>query len=446
MPSEADGKIANLVNLTDPATTVGATWKSNPTLKNFSPRVGVAWDPFSDGKTVLQAGFGVYPDLMINKTVGLWIRRVSPFFSTVRLRGSAVRDLPFPGVPVNVFVAPDEEPLRAMQYDISQPRITQWNATLQREIAKSMTVSVGYAGSRGTNLLVGSNVNGPTPIIVDGRKFFPVGSQTVRKNPNFPEIELDQSIGSSIYHALLVSARTRFTNFNIQTSYTLSSNIDDASIISAVQVYNESTSPYDPDDLSTNRGYAAFHSRHNLVANFTYNLPTLQGAGVVEKLFGGWGVNGILSVTSGSPFTIGYNFDRNRDGNNSERPDLVPGASNNPINPGDTIRYFDFSAFQLQEPGFFGNLGRNTVIGPGIVTFDLGLAKKTQLAERLRIEFRLEVFNVFNRANYQVPGAGISTGPLRIFNNRGAIIEAAARINQTSTSPRQAQVSVRVVF
>src|SRR5262249_48063659 len=153
--------------------------------------------------------------------------------------------------------------------------------------------------------------------------------------------------------------------------------------------------------------------RHNLVINYTYDLPLARGApGVWGMLAGGWQLDGIAAVRSGNPFTLYLRVNQSRSqvagtgGGSVDRPNLTPGYSHNPVRPRDPIQYFDRAAFEFPQAGFLGNLGRNTLIGPGVVNFDVSLVKNTRwerLGREGRVQFRAEVFNLFNRANFGLP-------------------------------------------
>ena len=200
------------------------------------------------------------------------------------------------------------------------------------------------------------------------------------------------------------------------------------------------SSAQDPEDLRRDRGLSSFDVRHTLVTNFTYDLPGSQLAGALGKAIGGWQVGGIFLVNTGEPITALTGFSRSRSQNRilADRPNLRAGASNNPV-LGGPDRYFDSSAFELPLPGFYGNLGRNTLIGPRFVNVDLSLVKITPIGERFKIEFRAEFFNLLNRANFGLPS-------LAVFNANGTVRGAAGRISETTTTSRQIQFGLKLYF
>lgn len=323
----------------------------------------------------------------------------------------------------------------------------QWNLSLEQRVGTDLAFTAGYMASRGVHLVVNVDRNTPIPTIVNGQKVFRANNP--RRNPNFLEMGTRSNSGDSYYHALVMSVRRQSgAGLHWQGSYTFSKAIDTASMTRAQSFHSDATGLYDSEDTRRDRGLASFHVSHNFSGNFSYDLPRWSDqAALVRYTLGGWSVRGILSLATGAPFTVGYNFDRNFDLSTAERPDLVSGKSNNPINPGNPDQYFDASSFTLQPPGFFGNLARNTLFSPGLAGFDFSLGKNFSLRQDSRLEFRAEFFNILNRANFETPGASTtSTGYLRIFNNRGAFIPQSARVVGTTGSSRQIQFGLRFVF
>lgn len=239
--------------------------------------------------------------------------------------------------------------------------------------------------------------------------------------------------------------------YQFQVSYTLAKSVDDASGDGGSLFTNESAASIVAMRMrELNRGLSAFDMRHNFSLNYTLELPFGPGKLVGSKLTGlaarlaqGWQINGITNINSGVPFTVFVGTDRsNQFSATNTRPDLRPGADNNPV-LGGPDRYFDPSAFVLQPQGFIGTLGRNTVIGPGLVNFDLAFVKDTPVqavSEDFSIQFRAEFFNLFNRANFGLP---IS----RVFNdNTGVPAGNVGRITRTVTTSRQIQFGLKIIF
>jgi hypothetical protein len=261
-------------------------------------------------------------------------------------------------------------------------------------------VSVSYVGSHGYNLLVQNDLNPPIPTMVNGQPDF---LNAPHKNPNLGSLAYNVPDGSSSYISLQAYVtRNVGRNLQFQGSYTYSKCIDYGSI--SYEAGNSGQQAQsDPYSLAVDRGLCDFDIRHNFTANASYLLP-FHGNRFVE----GWQFSSIATARSGSPFSVQDGFDRvgfnDPAGAPGERPDLAPGRSNNPI-VGSVNKWFDPSAFVLQPAGFLGNLGRNTLIGPKFVDFDLALDKMIRITETVRVEFRAEAFNIFNHPNFGLPVA-----------------------------------------
>ncbi|HYR45297.1 MAG TPA: carboxypeptidase regulatory-like domain-containing protein, partial [Terriglobia bacterium] len=198
---------------------------------------------------------------------------------------------------------------------------------------------------------------------------------------------------------------------------------------------------------------STFDIRHVATVNYAYQLPFGSGkpigkgwTGITQTLLGGWETTGIARFSSGPPFQVVNGFDRSHDlrtgANRADRVDLRPGFTNNPVT-GDPNRWFDPNAFALQPDGTYGSLGRNTLRGPGLISVDLGLTKKTKLTEQVNAQFRFEAFNILNRPNFAVP----PIQALTVFlDASGTINSLAGRIASTTTSARQLQFALRLEF
>jgi len=236
--------------------------------------------------------------------------------------------------------------------------------------------------------------------------------------------------------------------------------VDDASGVNS-QDYTDG-SPYVLDyyDRKADRGLSAFWAQHVFVGNWSYALPfakSMKGAGGL--LLKGWQLNSITTLQTGHPFEVRMGF--NRSGNlntvnyaQHERPDLKPGYSNNPI-LGNPDRWWDVNAFALppatfdsagkQLTGQRGNLGRNTLIGPSIVGFDLSVSKSLEIDEMRRFEFRAEAFNLPNHPNFNVP-SGLTAFTGVAANGNPVIAPSWGVISTTVTTSRQIQFGLKFIF
>ena len=343
----------------------------------------------------------------------------------------------------------------------------QWNLNVQRELFAGSVFTIGYTGSHAVKLITLRENNTAIPqILPDGRKFIPEG--TPRRNPNFSSLFLFQAEASSFYHSLQLSLNKRYGDtpigpFQFQASYTLSKSIDEQSSDLGGRFSNAPAGIQDVDNIKGDRGLSNFDVRHNFTLNYVYDIPLGIGATGFAKIASGWQINGITTIASGIPFNVflGFNNSRNQGVTfrRSDRPNLKPGLSNNPTDGFKTVeQWFDKDVFELGPGGFYGNLGRNTVIGPGFVTFDFSLVKNTpisSISENFNVQFRAEFFNLFNRANFAAPknSAG-GTGGVIIFNEPGPgedpklepPLGTAGRIFSTVSTSRQIQFAFRILW
>jgi outer membrane receptor protein involved in Fe transport len=441
VPTEVNGKISNLRNVTDSALTIGSPWHNNPSLNNFAPRVGLVWDPFSTGRTSVRAGFGLFFDQILPKYY-FFSGSLNPPFTT----RTSITNPPFPNVLANFDRnAYIRAQLQTVNFNLQTPYVIQYNMSIQRQLPGRLDVTFGYAGSRGVHLFRLGDANLAPDTIVDGRKvYLPAGG---RRNPNFAGIWQRVTDAQSFYNSFQLSAVRRFANgFRAQTSYTLSRTIDDASGINSQDFSNVIQYGMDWYDRKIDRGLSAFHAKHNLTFNWTYDLPfgsSLTGA--AGALLKGWQLNNITAVRSGHPFTVRLGFNRSGNLNTTsfsmhERPNVKAGASNNPI-LGGPDRYWDINAFELQPANERGNLGRNTLIGPNLVNVDFSLGKSFDLGEDRALQFRTEVFNVPNHPNFAVP-----SGVIAFTNAAGAVSPTWGRITSTVTTARQIQFGLKLTY
>ena len=433
MPNEADGKVSNLVNVTDPAPTIGFVYHRNNSLKNFGPRVGFAWDPWKAGKTSIRGGAGVFYSQVMGRNFYPYLLRQTPFsfFAT---------DVnpPFPNPFVNGVKSNLQQNDR-LDPDMKTPTMYHYNLTFQRQLGQSMVAEVGYVGSRGVNLLRNYEANTRVPEVQsDGRLFFPAGAPPI--NPNFGPIFTVTSDAHSWYDSLQTRLARRSANgLSFQLSYTWAKSIDEASHLQRGQGRNTPSFTQNPFDPSADKGLSSFHVAHAFSAHFSYDVPRFNG--LTGVLLSGWQLGGIARFQTGNPFTAETGFNRSRDGNLAglaDRPNIRPGADPNPV-LGGADRYFDPNVFELPPPGYYGNVGRNTIIGPGFQVVDVMLGRDFPVRGRVRLAVRGEVFNVFDHVNLGLPRN-------RIFNAQGTIPGSTGRISATASSARQGQLGLKVTF
>ena len=456
VPTEVNGKSATIrdttaphIHTVTPATMdIGDPYFLNPSLKNFAPRVGFAWDLFQSGKTSLRGGVGIFHDQILPSNYVFPGVRATPFFNVGELRGSRDVEVDFPnafdiqrdllaGRPQNVV----------LEFDASQPAVIKWSLDLQQQIASDTTLEAGYSATRGTHLLRGGlNVN-VTPSEFrehpDGglRRFILVGEP--QPNPAFGRFWVGPWDGTSDYHALRLSLKKRFSRgFQFQSSYTFSRTTDDYSITLAGGDWG--AADRNPFKNEKEHGLAAFDVRQSFYTNFLVDLPGGNLTGAAGKLFGGWSVSNLLRFNSGNPFNL--TADQPRQGSSrmqfvgGPRLDLVPGGDQNPVRSQNPDEYFDPAQFSFPKSFFLGNVGRNHATTPGIANIDFTLMKETLLwGENTNLQFRAEFFNLFNRPNFGIPARSL-------FDRRGNRRSNAGEITSTRTTSRQIQFALKLVF
>ena len=312
---------------------------------------------------------------------------------------------------------------------------------------------IGYAGSRGNHLLrVGEANLALFHIDQDGRTVFDGTTKDVtgqnnccRRNPNFLGIFQRITDAQSFYNSLQLSVIKRYSHgLRAQLSYTFSHSVDDASGINSQDFNNNVQYVSNWYQRKTDRGLSAFAVKHILTANWTYDLPFAHSATGVKAVFlKGWQVNNIIALASGPPFTVRLGFNRSGNLNTTsfaanDRPDSVPR-----INPviGRPDQYLDIRAFALPPVNTQGNLGRNTIIGPGLVAIDASVSKTFQLGEGRTLQFRTEFFNLPNHPNFAIP-----SGLTSFTNATGAVSPTFGKITSTTTTSRQVQFGLKLNF
>jgi hypothetical protein len=468
--NEAHGRASNYTypgGIISSLPTIGTSLFTQNNAKFLpQPRVGVAWSPLSySKKTVIHAGFGMYNDLQ--DALGYRTDQNAPFNPTYNLSTVPLSHLPIvPGAPppAGAKLVPG-----GVQPDMQTPTLISWSFRVQQELSANTSLTVGYLGSHGYHELIGVDANEPFPVICPAApcpatyssKFppgiagtpVPAGTYyvptAVRANPTIANTWTYFSQGDSSYNALQVDLNHRFSHgLALRAAYTWSKTIDDGDSPNATTSGGEPALVSNPFDIGADRGLANFNVASVGVVSVVYALPFGQGTrflssatGFANKLVSGWNINSIVTLQSGFPFTpqLSYNPTNNGDSRNPVRPFVNP-AFSGPVILGGPNQYFNPAAF-LAPPassGFYGNLGRDTLIGPGLATWDLSFLKDTYLTERLNLQFRAEMFNVLNHANFNQPNA--------ITFTPSGVNPTAGIITSTSTTSRQIQFGLKLLW
>jgi len=451
VPKELDGESASLVNFNDSQVTVGPLF-TNATLKSFSPRLGFAWTPW-DRKTSFRGGAAIFYEFPGLYHIQTSVSSMPPF----NLLGDA-RDtdaiaagtvLRFPTAYSTQEALLRAQPsIRTMEYNQKNMTTYRWSFTIQRELGSNLIATLGYTGARSLHLWQQSvtNINRwqGWPENPAGPKFWPAITGTNLINPRFNDIRLQSPNANSFHHDLAFGLVKRLSQgLQAQVAYTFSKTIDQFSgLTNSGDNLAQTQRGIYGWDMHLARGLAQFDIRNSLVTNFSYE-PSFAAntTGIAGMLAKGWQLNGILTLSDGYPLTV---FDertvqRNRIGNvEALRADLIPGGNANPV-LGGPEKYFDVSQFAPSQVGFFGNLGRNTMVAPGYATLDTSVFKNFDFSERSQLQFRAELFNLLNHANFGEPLTSI-------FTTAGAPNGAAGQITATRTTARQIQFGLRYSF
>jgi hypothetical protein len=434
-PHERDGKVSNLRNILDPAVTVGDPLFLNPTKKQFAPRLGFAWNVGGRGTTAVRGGYGIFYE------EPLFYQYRSPIFRALPYVDRAVITRPTLPVTLASLASGGVPENEVMQYDLDPSYMQQYNVNVQHQLPWDSAVTVAYMGSKGTDLMGSADVNLAIPQIVNGREFF--AANPIRRNPNFGTLRMSLQGFHSRYNGVSVGwVKRQSHGLQFQGSYTFGHSWDNRSGSGGRQEFrNGQGRAFDPYNLELDWGRSDYDVRHNLVLDSTYLLP-FSGPAVVQ----GWQVSVVGTFASGVPFSPVIPGDSDRDGStdNVNRPDLAAGVSTKPAGGRTADMWFNPEAFVFPGAGFRGRAGRNIIEGPGMATIDLALVKNTPLAGRRSVQLRLEVFNLLNRANFDIPFN--DPDGEAIFDDAGNRIPTAGKIFATSTDAREMQIAIRFVF
>ena len=421
----------------------------------FAPRVGLAWDPHGDSHWLVRSAYGIFYDPYYNGQGGPLQTPISapPYLRTPQLLFPGSLSNPFASG--NPFASQFAEPmtLLTLSPQLRLPYAQDWNLTVERSFGNDWLLEAGYVGTKGTKL----------PRFIEGNPSLPEAGQTWAEQQNnidqqrlycmpnalgnctYSSVGLIAGIANSSYNALETSLRKRFSRgFTFLASYTYSKDLDDVSSFnitgSASQpVAGENDLAQNPFDLGAEYGRSMFDARHRLVLSYLWELPFWkQGHNWYQRALGNWQVNGITTLMSGTPFTVedqSYNDDAPEiTGFSSFRPNLIGNPNSGPKTVAQWVNTSAFRRIDLTTTpaGVYGTEGRNVVQGPGLAQFDFSAFKSIQLTESKSLQFRAEFFNLFNRANFELPNSDISSTTF------GEI--------QQALSPRLVQFALKFLF
>jgi carboxypeptidase family protein/TonB-dependent receptor-like protein len=482
LPTEAHNAFGVMKNLYSGGETIPVEhlWATNQTLRNFAPRVGFSWDPFRDGKTAVRGGFGIFDVLPLPWVYTHQCTGTLPFGQS-----AAASNLPSGSFPKGALALLGVDPTtvgnRYVEQNPHRNYVLNWNLNVQREITPSLAAMLAYVGSHNVHMpFATDDTNMVLPTLTPAGYLwpFPVGSGT-RLNPSVGRERVTIWDSSTRYEGLEAGVTKRMSHgIQAQGSFTWGKCMDADSGGLVGDAYRNSLSSLMFFNRQARHGLCDYNVAHNFSLNYIWQPPAPKfGGAATQHILGGWELGGILSASTGTPFTPLIAGDPL--GQNSTDPfaypDRLPGPGcGNPINPGNVNNYLKLNCFSpplapaslaavcqpassgqvdakgnpILVPGtcmnLFGNNGRNRVIGPGLFNVDFSVFKNNYIrrfSENLNVQFRAEFFNIFNHANFLSP---IHNDVL--FNQDGSPVSGAGAIYTTTTTSRQIQFGLKIIW
>ena len=416
------------------------------------PRLGFAWDVWGNGKTAVRGGAGIYRSLL--DTIDYRTDSTEPFNTIYTLKNAKVFCLKItPGQPFPSCATASVSPSN-IQSDAKTPTVIQWSLRVEQQVAPQTALTLGYLGSHSYHQILSEDANEPVPTFLgNGSAYYPPGS--VNSNPALANTTTWVSSGIGMYNAFTADLKRSFAKgVQFRANYTFAKNLDNGTAWNTSVSVNSPGYVMFPLRPKLDWGPAATDIRHLFVFNGTWELPfgpkrrfLKNGPKAANALLANWAVSGIFNAMTGFPFTpqLGYNPTGNGDTRNPVRPNWNPNFQGK-LYPHAVGKWFDPTAFAPPATGTYGNVSRNSLIGPGSSELDFSAAKTARLTERLGLQFRAEFFNILNQTNLSTPNPVVyATAPTDTpftldVSPTGGVITA------TATTSRQIQFGAKLQF
>ena len=461
--TETANRLGTLPTTTSPAAvSVKNFFTNNPTTKNFEPRIGVSWDPYSNGKTVFSAASGLYDVLPLNYQFQIQVISSAPSYQEGRVTYSGTTGTGL--FPITPFYKTTPL-LRDIYTPPVAPRsyVIQSNVNLQQQLTRNTVLQIGYITAHGVHQIFATNdINNVSYIGQDpnGNYYWPdlvkvtgAARAALILNPAVGTESDSFFGGSSVYHSLQTSlSYSAPKGITGKIAYTWAHSIDDSSSAVSGASFSNSISGLPSFDLRLDRADSDFDLRNVFSANAVAPLPNIKGGGLYTSILRHWTFNNIINIRSGIPMTPIIGGDPL--GLLGSQPFAFPDriVNNRPCTNKHSINYIDTTCFAFPTTyayatGFNGpRLGtsrRNTLDGPGLFFWTTGLMRDQPITERVRAQFQVQAFNASNHANFANP----ASAQLQLYNVSGAASSTAGVITgPTATSGRQLQFALKLIF
>lgn len=421
---------------------------TSPLLENnakilYNPRLGFAWDVFGNGKTALRGGGGLYHTLL--DALDYRLDQTAPFNTASTLKSVAVSSLNIShsqNIPTGAVVTPS-----TVQTNLSTPAVIEYRLRVEQQLAPRTTLMVGYTGSHSYHQILSEDLNEPVPSYTStGEPYYPSGVKNA--NPNLSKSTSWVTDGVGMYNALETDLRAALHGgVTLRGTYTWAKNLDDGSTWVSAQSLNTPGYVEFPLDPKLDWGPAVDDLRNAAVISGNWALPLGQNhallantSGAARAAVSNWTVNGIVTTHSGFPFTpqLGYNPTGNGDSRNPIRPNWNPSFSGR-LYPHTATEWFNPNAFSVPATGYFGNVGRDSLLSPGLTDFDFSAGKRLDV-ESMHLQLRAGLYNILNHTNFRTPNEITYASATSIASPTGGLITA------TATPSRLVQFSARLQF